>query len=81
MTLFKVDMCCACGMHTADTSHQQQMLIADGEIACTVIGDPAPLRIWHPRVKSPIGILEPLQCFWYPPTNREFGIPMQNSLD
>ena len=49
MILFKVDMCCACGMHTADTSHQQQMLIADGEIACTVIGDPAPAEgFWSP---------------------------------
>ena len=24
---------------------------------------------------NPLGILEPLQCFWYPPTNREFGSP------
>ena len=22
---------------------------------------------------NPLGIFEPLQCFWYPPTNRKFG--------
>ena len=46
-----------------------------------VLGSPVSQGIRHPPESNPLGMLEPLQCFWYPPPNREFGIPMQNSLE
>ena len=59
--------------------------------AQTVIGDPAPLRIWHSRVKSPRDFGTPSVFFGIPQQTgnldlhakfpREFGIPMQNSLE